>query len=140
MTDPVFAVIDATWPAAACSEAGGFVIREGKGGGSRVSAASRLVPWDKCDLDAAIAAERALGHSAEFQIRPDDAARFASSVSIAARFRSSNSVFALSSSATARSITFGAPSNTDCRALGSLGMTPPSASGAAPGDPPLRAT
>ena len=74
MTDPVFAVIDATWPAAACSEAGGFVIREGKGGGSRVSAASRLVPWEKCDLDAAIAAERALGQSAKFQIRPDDAA------------------------------------------------------------------
>lgn len=74
MTDQVFAVIDATWPAVACTEAGGFVIREGNGGGSRVSAASRFAPWDACDLDAAIAAQRALGQSPKFQIRPGDEA------------------------------------------------------------------
>ncbi|MCT2539454.1 GNAT family N-acetyltransferase [Sedimentimonas flavescens] len=74
MTEQVFAVIDATWPPAARSEAGGFVIREGKGGGSRVSAASRCAPWEACDLKAAIAAQRALGQNPKFQIRPGDAA------------------------------------------------------------------
>ena len=36
-----FEVIDATWPAASSRMAGGFRVREGLGGGSRVSSASR---------------------------------------------------------------------------------------------------
>lgn len=37
-----FALIDSTWPAASVAEVAGWTIREGKGGGSRVSAAT----WD----------------------------------------------------------------------------------------------
>ena len=32
-----YAIIDATWPAAEYRRAGGFLIRDGQGGGSRVS-------------------------------------------------------------------------------------------------------
>ena len=36
----LFAAIDATWPPATMTQAGPWTIREGKGGGQRVSAAS----------------------------------------------------------------------------------------------------
>ncbi|TKD26036.1 GNAT family N-acetyltransferase [Rhodobacter capsulatus] len=74
MTDPLFEVIDATWPAVSVRQAGGFVIREGQGGGSRVSAASLLGRFETADIDAAIAAQRRLGQEPKFMLRPGDEA------------------------------------------------------------------
>lgn len=74
MRDPLFEVIDATWPAASLHEAGGFLVREGLGGGSRVSCASLEAPLEHADLDAAIAAHRALGQQPKFIIRPGEEA------------------------------------------------------------------
>ncbi len=70
----LFAVIDATWPAASTREAGGFLVREGLGAGSRVSAASLEVPFEACDIDAAIAAHRALNQPVKFMLRPGEEA------------------------------------------------------------------
>ena len=64
----ISALIDATWPAAGYSRAGAFTIREGKGGGSRVSAATADGPVSQADIDAAEAAQRALGQSGLFMI------------------------------------------------------------------------
>lgn len=75
MTAPsFFEVIDATWPAASYRMAGGFRVREGQGGGSRVSSASLELPLNEADIDAAIAAQRAFGQDPKFIIRPGDEA------------------------------------------------------------------
>ena len=74
MSADLFAVIDATWPAAALHRAGAFVVREGRGGGKRVSAASAEGPWTEADIDAAIATHARLHQPALFMIRPGDAA------------------------------------------------------------------
>ena len=74
MTTDLFEVIDATWPAAAQHLAGAFVVREGRGGGKRVSAASAEGAWTEADIDAAIATHARLGQPALFMIRPGDAA------------------------------------------------------------------
>lgn len=71
--DPT-ALIDATWPAATTQIAGGFLIREGRGGGSRVSCATLIAPFDDADITAAEAAHRALGQIPRFMIRPEDSA------------------------------------------------------------------
>lgn len=67
-----FDVIDATWPAASSRMAGGFRVREGLGGGSRVSSASLEVPFPQADVDAAIAAHRAFAQQPKFLIRPGE--------------------------------------------------------------------
>ena len=72
MSDPLFEVIDATWPAASVRDLGGFRIREGRGGGSRVSAASLLGSLENADIDAAIAAQRSLGQEPTFLLRPGE--------------------------------------------------------------------
>ena len=69
-----FEVIDATWPAASSRMAGGFRVREGLGGGSRVSSASLEVVLEQANIDAAIAAHRALGQQPKFIIRPGEEA------------------------------------------------------------------
>ncbi|MFD2175581.1 GNAT family N-acetyltransferase [Rhodobacter lacus] len=71
MTD-FFAVIDATWPAAAQHRAGGFVVREGLGGGARVSCASLAGPFEAANIAAAEAAHHALGQMPKFMVRPED--------------------------------------------------------------------
>jgi GNAT superfamily N-acetyltransferase len=68
--DRVFDALSATWPAASVRETGGFLIREGLGGGKRVSAATAT--GDTWDIDAAIAAMRALGQTPLFMIREGD--------------------------------------------------------------------
>ncbi|HQU66805.1 MAG TPA: GNAT family N-acetyltransferase [Albidovulum sp.] len=69
----VLDLLDATWPAAAYSHAGGFTIRDGRGGGSRVSAATADGEgYDEAGIDAAVAAERALGQGPLFMIRDGD--------------------------------------------------------------------
>ncbi|WP_372837613.1 GNAT family N-acetyltransferase [Phaeovulum sp.] len=68
----LFEVIDTTWPAAAQHRAGAFLVREGRGGGKRVSAASAVAPWGESDIDAAIATHKRLGQPALFMIRGDE--------------------------------------------------------------------
>ncbi len=74
MTAALFAAIDATWPAASTRMAGGFCIREGLGGGSRVSSASLETDVAQADIAAAIAAQRTLRQEPKFMLRPGDAA------------------------------------------------------------------
>lgn len=74
MTTNPFDVIDATWPAASLHRAGGFVVREGLGGGKRVSAASVAGAWTPADIELAEAVHHALGQCPLFMIRPEDAA------------------------------------------------------------------
>ncbi|MCR9150081.1 MAG: GNAT family N-acetyltransferase [Rhodobacteraceae bacterium] len=63
------ALIDATWPPAATRPAGPFLLREGRGGGQRVSAATAEAPWQAADIAAAETAQRALGQVPLFMIR-----------------------------------------------------------------------
>ena len=72
MSADMFAVIDATWPAAALHCAGAFMVREGQGGGKRVSAASLAGDWGEADIDAAILMQKQLGQPALFMIRPGE--------------------------------------------------------------------
>lgn len=64
----LYDVIDATWPAAAYQSIGHWTIREGKGGGSRVSAATHDQTTDY-DLDQAIGAMNAIDQQPIFMIR-----------------------------------------------------------------------
>ena len=68
----LFAVTEATWPAAAFHEVGPFLVREGKGGGQRVSAATAEDDWTGADIDAVEAAQKGLGQHPLFMIRPKD--------------------------------------------------------------------
>jgi GNAT superfamily N-acetyltransferase len=70
----IFAVIDATWPAARYETLGPWTLRVGLGGGNRVSAATLDGPFGPDDLPRAEAAMRALGQQPLFMIRPDDTA------------------------------------------------------------------
>jgi GNAT superfamily N-acetyltransferase len=66
--------LDATWPAAARVAAGPWLLREGRGGGKRVSAATARGDWRIEDLGAAEKAMRLMGQPPLFMIRPDDQA------------------------------------------------------------------
>ena len=70
--NPLFAVTDATWPAAAIHPAGAFRVREGRGGGQRVSAATADCPWSASDIGKAEAMHQALGQPLLFMIRHGD--------------------------------------------------------------------
>lgn len=74
-THRLFAAIDATWAPFARRTLGPWTIREGRGGGSRVSAAS-LNAADVADTDIveAEAAMAAMGQTPLFMIRPEDTA------------------------------------------------------------------
>ncbi len=70
VTDPkYYAVVEATWPAAAKRSLGPVTLREGQGGGSRVSAASLEGSASADDFDAAEQAMRAMGQDCLFMIR-----------------------------------------------------------------------
>ncbi|MGP6086844.1 GNAT family N-acetyltransferase [Antarctobacter jejuensis] len=69
-----FDAIDATWPAAAQVRAGPWLLREGRGGGKRVSAATAAGDWREDDLSAAERAMRLMGQTPLFMIRPEDGA------------------------------------------------------------------
>ncbi|HKL70902.1 GNAT family N-acetyltransferase [Salibaculum sp.] len=62
-------LIDATWPAAYLRRDGPWTIRAGKGGGSRVSAATAHTPPSPDDIPTAEAAMRALGQVPLFMLR-----------------------------------------------------------------------
>ena len=70
----LYDVTEATWPAAATSTCGPITIRDGQGGGKRVSAATLDGPLTDIDLDAAEQAMRALNQTPLFQIREGDEA------------------------------------------------------------------
>ncbi|MEX0301123.1 MAG: GNAT family N-acetyltransferase [Leisingera sp.] len=73
-TDPrYYAVTEATWPSASSREIGPVTIREGQGGGSRVSAAT--VNGSVSDSEIAVAedAMRAMGQNCLFMIRDGEA-------------------------------------------------------------------
>lgn len=67
-------VMEATWPAAAITQVGPWAIRDGKGGGKRVSAATAESDWQAGDIAQAEAAMTALGQPPLFLIREQDAA------------------------------------------------------------------
>lgn len=69
----LFDAIHATWPAASLVEAGPWQLREGRGGGKRVSAATARGPWQPDDIGAAEKAMRLMGQPPLFLIRPGDA-------------------------------------------------------------------
>ena len=65
---------ESTWPPAATHRQGPWLIREGKGGGQRVSAASAIGDWQPDDIPLAESAMRALGQSPLFVLRPSETA------------------------------------------------------------------
>ena len=69
----LFAALDATWPAARFVTEGPWTLREGKGGGQRVSAATANSPVSETDIDRAEAGMAALGQTPLFMIRNRDA-------------------------------------------------------------------
>ncbi len=62
-------VCEATWPPAKTQRLGAWTIREGKGGGKRVSAATEDWPVTDADLPTAETAMRDLGQAPLFQVR-----------------------------------------------------------------------
>lgn len=72
--DRLLAALEATWPPHARHACGPFTLREGKGGGKRVSAATLNGNFDATALDAAEAGMRALGQAPLFMIRQGQAA------------------------------------------------------------------
>ncbi len=70
--DQLFAALDATWPAARAFQTGPWTIREGKGGGQRVSAATLNKKARPDNVAEAEAAMRAIGQRPLFMIRSKD--------------------------------------------------------------------
>jgi ribosomal protein S18 acetylase RimI-like enzyme len=67
-----FAVLDATWPSFAMYPTGPFLVREGRGGGKRVSAATAEADWTEADIDRVEDAQTAIDQTPLFMIRADD--------------------------------------------------------------------
>ena len=72
--DLIHRVVAATWPAASVREVGPWRIRDGRGGGSRVSAATAEGPVTAADLPAAEAAMRDLGQVPLVMVRDGEEA------------------------------------------------------------------
>lgn len=70
----LFDAIEATWPAANLRHVDPWLIRDGKGGGKRVSAASAIEEVSSADVDLAEQEMRALDQQPLFMIRDKDAA------------------------------------------------------------------
>jgi GNAT superfamily N-acetyltransferase len=70
----LFAAMEATWPAATVTRLGPWTIRDGQGGGKRVSAATADAAWSDTDIPQAESAMAALGQPALFLIRDGDGA------------------------------------------------------------------
>ncbi len=65
-------MLDATWSAATVRRDGPWLLREGAGGGKRVSAATAAGPVSAADIDRAEAAMHAMGQAPLFQVRGTD--------------------------------------------------------------------
>ncbi|MGO4908455.1 GNAT family N-acetyltransferase [Pseudorhodobacter sp. W20_MBD10_FR17] len=70
----IYDVLEHTWPAASLRSTGPWMIREGAGGGQRVSAATAEAAVTDNDIAGAEAAMQALGQDALFMIRHSDIA------------------------------------------------------------------
>ncbi len=70
--DALGAVMQGTWPAAALHRVGPWTIREGRGGGKRVSAATADAAWAETDIAQAEEAMTAFDQRPLFQIRAGD--------------------------------------------------------------------
>lgn len=64
-----FAALDRTWPPAATEPSGPFRLRDGQGGGKRVSAATLEAPFVPADIDRAAEAMRSHGRDPLFMVR-----------------------------------------------------------------------
>lgn len=71
-TDDLIEACEATWPPAEIHRVGAWVIRDGAGGGKRVSAATENWPTTEADLPAAEQAMKKLNIDPLFQIRAGD--------------------------------------------------------------------
>lgn len=69
----MYDVIDTTWPAARTMPCGPFLVRDGQGGGKRVSSATATGTCKEADIDAVETLMRELGQTPLFQIREGDA-------------------------------------------------------------------
>lgn len=69
--ETLFAVLAATWPPAAMRARGPWLLREGAGGGKRVSAASAEGSINPDDIPTAEQEMRALGQAPLFMLRPE---------------------------------------------------------------------
>ena len=72
--DIIFEALDATWPAARTYSIGPWTIRQGAGGGQRVSAASANGVVTNADVDIAEREMVGLGQRKLFQLKPGDEA------------------------------------------------------------------
>jgi GNAT superfamily N-acetyltransferase len=70
----LYAAVEGTWPPARSFRQGPWTLREGQGGGKRVSAATAEGPVDGADIAAAETAMRAMGQVPLFMIREGDEA------------------------------------------------------------------
>jgi ribosomal protein S18 acetylase RimI-like enzyme len=70
--DSIYEVLEHTWPAASYRHVGPWLIREGKGGGQRVSAATAEAACDDADIALAESAMAALGQGPLFMLRHSD--------------------------------------------------------------------
>lgn len=70
--DLIAAALDATWPPATTSRLGPWVLREGKGGGKRVSAATLDGMFDDAAIASAEVAMQVAGQHPLFQLRPGE--------------------------------------------------------------------
>lgn len=70
----LYGALEATWPAHASQTLGPWLLRDGRGGGKRASAATARGPVTEADLAPAEAAIRAMGQLPCFMIREGDAA------------------------------------------------------------------
>lgn len=72
--ETIYEVLEQTWPAASARRLGPWLIRDGKGGGQRVSAATLEGALEGADIAQAEAAMQALGQVPLFMIRQQDTA------------------------------------------------------------------
>lgn len=70
--DRLFETLDATWPAKAFRQVGPWQLRQGDGGGQRVSAATRIGASQSHDIETAETEMRALDQTPLFMIRDRD--------------------------------------------------------------------
>ena len=68
----ILTALDATWPAAARRSTGPWIIRDGQGGGKRVSAATPNSDWTPADIQTAEAAMHDLEQTPLFMITDQD--------------------------------------------------------------------
>lgn len=70
--DALYALVEGTWPPARSHRAGPWTVRDGQGGGKRVSAVTAAAAWTDADIPLAEAEQARLGQDALFMIRAGD--------------------------------------------------------------------